>query len=195
MSRYEKLKDKLDGEIKLAGLETLVLEELGKHLILNSNRFRTFEDARLEIVTYVEAKFGLRIRKSSEAGFCEHSDPMDVDAVNSSGKGRWSLSPRDGCFKSGGAHFQRDRTARWSTGEQSLGKCKQCKSWSKSEGKGRSKENKGNSKRKSKGTKGAIQGAKGSHKGKTSKTSLSGLENSQIRDKLGNSGIGTNMSH
>ena len=105
VSRYEKLKDKLDGEIKLAGLEILVLEELGKHLILNSNRFRTFEDARLEIVTYVEAKFGLRIRKSSEAGFCEHSDPMDVDAVNSSGKGRWSLSPRDGCFKCGGAHF------------------------------------------------------------------------------------------
>ena len=46
-------------------------EELEKHLILNSNRLRTFEDARLEVVTYVEAKFGLR-----------HSDPMDVDAVN-----------------------------------------------------------------------------------------------------------------
>ena len=35
-------------------------EELEKHLILNSNRLRTFEDARLEVVTYVEAKFGLR---------------------------------------------------------------------------------------------------------------------------------------
>ena len=39
-------------------------EELEKHLILNSNRLRTSEDARLEIVTYVEAKFGLRIRDS-----------------------------------------------------------------------------------------------------------------------------------
>ena len=65
VSRYEKkLKDKMDDEIKLAGLEALVPEELEKHLILNSNRLRTFEDARLEIVTYVEAKFGVRIRDS-----------------------------------------------------------------------------------------------------------------------------------
>ena len=52
VSRYEKkLKEKLDDEIKLAGLETLVPEELEKHLILNSNRL-------LEIVTYVQAKIG-----------------------------------------------------------------------------------------------------------------------------------------
>ena len=61
VSRHqEKLKDKSDDEIKLAGLEALVPEELEKHLILNSNRLRTFEDARLEVVTFVEAKFGLR---------------------------------------------------------------------------------------------------------------------------------------
>ena len=57
------MKDKLDDEIKLAGLESLVPEELEKHLILNSMRLRTFEDARLEVVTYVEAKFGLRNRR------------------------------------------------------------------------------------------------------------------------------------
>ena len=101
MSRYEKkMKDKLDGEIKLAGLESLVREKLEKHLILNSSRLRTFEDARLEVVTYVEAKFGLRIRdsKPSDTGARGHSDPMDVDAVNSlsSGKGKGSSSPRDG---------------------------------------------------------------------------------------------------
>ena len=39
-------------------------EELEKHLTPNSNRLRTFGDARLEIVTYAEAKFGLRIRDS-----------------------------------------------------------------------------------------------------------------------------------
>ena len=56
VSRYEKkLKDKLDDEIKLAGLEALVPKELEKHLILNSNRMRTFGDARPEIVTHVEA--------------------------------------------------------------------------------------------------------------------------------------------
>ena len=68
VSRYDKkMKDKLDDEIKLAGLESLVPEELQKHLILNSNRLRTFQDARLEVVTYVEAKFGLRMRDPSRA--------------------------------------------------------------------------------------------------------------------------------
>ena len=93
----------------------------------------------------------------------------------SSGKGKGSSSPLDGCLKCGGAHFQRDCNARKSTGKQSSGKGKQSKSWSKSEGKGMSKENKENSKGKSKGT----EGAKGSHKGQTSKTGLSGLENSK----------------
>ena len=45
MSRFEKLKGKMDDEIKLAGLEALVPEELGKLLISHSNRLRTFEDA------------------------------------------------------------------------------------------------------------------------------------------------------
>ena len=117
MSRYDKkMKDKLDDEIKLAGLESLVPEELEKHLILNSNRLRTFEDARLEVVTYVEAKFGLRIRdsKPSDTSTRGHSDPKDVDAVNSlsSTEGRGSSSPREGCFKCVGAHFQRDYNAR-----------------------------------------------------------------------------------
>ena len=151
MSRYEKkLEDKLDDVVKLAGLEALVPEELERHLIRNSNRLRTFEDARPEVVTYVEAKFGLRTRdsKPSDTSIRGHSDPTDVDAVNtlSSGKGKGSSSPRDGCFKSGGAHFQRDCNARKSTGKQSSGKGKQSKSWSKSEGKGKSKENKGKSK-------------------------------------------------
>ena len=71
---------KLGNEIGLAGLEALVPEELEKHLILNSNRLRTFEDARLEVVTNVEAKFGLRIRdsKPGDTGSRGNSDPMDV---------------------------------------------------------------------------------------------------------------------
>ena len=97
------MKDKLDDDIKLAGLESLVPEELEKRVILNSNRLRTFEDARLEVVTFVEAKFGLRTRdsKPSDTSTRGHSDPMDVDAVNSlsSGKGEGSSSPRDGCFE------------------------------------------------------------------------------------------------
>ena len=81
-------------------------EEMEKHLILNSYRLRTFEDARQEVVTYVEAKFGLRIRDSrpSDTSSRGKSDPMDVDAVNSlslsSSKGKGSSSPRDGKGKS-----------------------------------------------------------------------------------------------
>ena len=46
VSRYEEnLKGKMDNEIKLAGMDALVAEDLEKHLILNSNRLRTFEDA------------------------------------------------------------------------------------------------------------------------------------------------------
>ena len=101
VSRYEKkMKDKLDDEIKLAGLEALVLEEMVKELILNSNHLRTIERERLETVTYVEAKFGLRIRgcKPSDTETRGQLDPMDVDAVNSlsSGKGKGSSRPRDG---------------------------------------------------------------------------------------------------
>ena len=86
VSRHEKkMKDKLGDEIKLAGLESLVQEELEKHLILNSNRLRTFEDARLEVVTCVEAKFSLRSHdsKPSDTTSRGNSDFMDVDAVNS----------------------------------------------------------------------------------------------------------------
>ena len=191
MVLYEKLKGKLDDEIKRAGLESLVPEELEKHLIFNSNRLETFEDLYSEVVKYVEEKTGLRISdfKLCEAGFCKRSDPTDVGVVSS------LLSDSGvGCFKSGGAHFQRNYNARRSTGKQSCGKGNQSKSWSKSgpslSGKGKSKENKG----KSKGTRSANQGAKGSHKGKTSITGLSGLDNS-VRDKLRNSGIGTCLHH
>ena len=100
MSRYEKkLKDKMDDEIKLAGLESLVPEELEKHLILNSNRLRTFGDARLEIVTYVEAKLGSRIRdsKPSDTGSRGHSDVGAVNSLSlSSVEGEGSSVPRVG---------------------------------------------------------------------------------------------------
>ena len=178
VSRYEKkLKDKLDDEIKLAGLGALVPAEREKHLILNSNRLRTFEDARLEIMTYVEAKFGLRIRdsKPSDTGSRGHSDSMDVDALNSlsSGKGKGSSSRVMG-FLSLAEHILNE-TARKSKRKQSSGKGKQSK-FMVQDCEGNKEENNGNSKGKSKG---ANQGSRGSHKGKTSKTGLSFLENSK----------------
>ena len=65
------------------------------------------EWAAEEMVTCVEAKLGLRIRdvKPSDMGLREHSDPMDVGAVNSlslsSAKGNGSSSPPHGCLKCG----------------------------------------------------------------------------------------------
>ena len=121
----------------------------------------------LEIVTYVEAKFGLIIRdsKPSDTGLRGHSDPVDVGAVNSlsSGKGKGSSGPRDGCLKCGGAHFQRDCNASKTTGNQSSGKGKQSKSWPKSEGTGKSNENNGKSKGQSTETKDAKGSCKGKH--------------------------------
>ena len=116
-----RLKDTLDDEMMLAGLEALVAEELGEHLKLNSNRLRTFKDARPEIVTYVEAKFGLWIRDSKPNNTLTRgqSDPMDVDAVNSLSSGN---------------------------GKKLSGKGKRSKSWSKSEGKRKVKECKEKSK-------------------------------------------------
>ena len=95
MYRHQKkMKDKLDDEINLAGLESLMPEKLEKHQILISNIRGCAPVSR-----DVEAKFGLRIRdsKQSDTGSRGHSDPMDVDAVNSllSGKGKLSSSPRD----------------------------------------------------------------------------------------------------
>ena len=74
-------------------------EELEKHLIFNSNCVRTLEDARLEVVTYMEANFGLRIRdsKPSDTSSRGNSDPMDA-SKQSYGTGKqsksWSLGER-----------------------------------------------------------------------------------------------------
>ena len=126
-------------------------EELEKHMTLHSNGLRIFEDARLEIVTHMEAKFGLRIRdsKPSETGARGHSDPMDVDATNSLafGKGEGSSSPRGGCFRCGGARFPRDCNV-----HANLTQRQWQERWA---GKGKSNEGKGDGK-----SKGKSQGSK-----------------------------------
>ena len=174
-------KDKMDDEIKLAGLEALVPEEFEK---LNSNRLRTFEDAGVEIVTYVGAKFGLRIRdsKPSDTVLREHSRPHGCWSGQLSLVGqrksviifvRW-------VFSSAVEHiFNETATQARTQASNRLAKGNQSKSWSKSEssitGKGTRKENNGLSK----GTKSATtgsKGAKGSGKGKSSKTGISRLE-------------------
>ena len=62
--------------------------------------------------------------------FREHSDPMDVDAVNSlsSGKGKGSSSPRDGCFKCVQHIFNETAMHAKALASNRLGKGKQSKS-------------------------------------------------------------------
>ena len=111
VSRYEKkMKDKLDDEIKLAGLEALVPEELEKHSDTQLESLANIRGgAPGNRLTYGEAKFGLRIcgsKLGDDTGSRGHSDLMDVDAINSLcilAKEVGSSSPRDGCFKCGGA--------------------------------------------------------------------------------------------
>ena len=105
VERYEKMKGKMNDEIKPACLEALVPEELENQLIFNSNHLGTLEDARCEVVTYMEEMFDLRISDftPSEAVFCERSDATDVEVVSSllSGKGKWSSDSLVGVFFKG----------------------------------------------------------------------------------------------
>ena len=126
VSHCEKtLKKDLDDELKLAGLEAPVPEELERHLLLNSNRVRTFEAARVEVVTYFEAQDWLDNLGVDTHFNCGHggSGPMDVEALASLGGGKGKGSgPKGGCFTAA-IHVQ--RYCRKDT-------CRSGNSWSKS---------------------------------------------------------------
>ena len=165
-------------------------------MILNSNRFRTFEDARLKIVTYVEAKFGLRISdsKPSDTGSRGHSEPMDVDAVNSmsSDKGKDHRIHEMGVFLSAVDHIVNETAMHaQALATNRLARANRASHGPRVRAKERVKRTRENPKESPKGTK----GAKGLQKGKTLKTGLSGLEKLEIRDKFRISGICTDVSH
>ena len=84
-------------------LEALVLGQLEKYLVVHWDRLRKFEVARVDIVTFVEAKFGLGIRdsKPSDTVTQGQSDPMDVDAAKciASGKGKGSIESKRRLFQ------------------------------------------------------------------------------------------------
>ena len=182
MSRFEKkLKNEMNDKIKLVGMEALVPVEFEKHLILNSSRLRTLEDARREIVTNVEAKFCSKNldSKPSDTGLREYPD---VGAVNSrQSKEKEHPVCAMGIFSVMEHIFNETAMQARTLARNRLAKANQSKSWSKSKssitGKGKGKENNGKSKGQSKGTKGAIQVSTGSGNGKTlMKTGISSLE-------------------
>lgn len=98
--RYERFRDErgnrqpLSEDIKTAALESLVPDELEKHLQLNANRLSDYDAAREEVRMYVEARAGLKLKEKSvtEKTGKNHQgggDPMDVDSfVKGKGKGK-----------------------------------------------------------------------------------------------------------
>ena len=105
---------------------------------------------------------------------------LERSTFSLSSKGEWSSSPRDGCLKCGGAHFQRDCNASNRLAKAikaSHGPRVSTQSQAK-ERVNRAMENpKGSPKGKSKGTEGAIQVSRGSGNCRTLKTGISDLEN------------------
>ena len=123
-----RLKNILDGEIKHYRSGGIGAHELEKYLIFSSNRLRTIEVARLEIVTCAEVTFGLTIRdsKPSESG---------VQLVSSftSGTGQVVIKSTR-FFQVRWSSSSERETAMFTspTGKCNGKKCKQRKSWSKS---------------------------------------------------------------
>ena len=99
MRLYERRKDAsgsrtvLPEDIKVNTIERLVPAELERHLVLNRDRFKTFESMITEIQSYVEHATGNRIKVyNSQAPGDPHGrqdDPMDISSfAKSKGKGK-----------------------------------------------------------------------------------------------------------
>lgn len=93
---YERRKDSqgartlIPEDIKISILERLVPQELERHLVLNRDRFRGFNDMLLEMQNYVEHSTGSRIKVFNSQGRMDGrgNDPMDVGAFGHDGKGK-----------------------------------------------------------------------------------------------------------
>ncbi|CAK0798924.1 unnamed protein product, partial [Prorocentrum cordatum] len=102
----------LPEDIKMAALESLVPQELETHLQLNATRFDTYMDMRTEIVRYVEARLGAKIRGPQVQQHDRHRDrgsDMDVDMGSlqrhpkgKDGKGNSGKGFDGYCFNCGG---------------------------------------------------------------------------------------------
>ena len=112
--------------------------------MLNANRRRTFDEARLEVRMFVEAKFGLRIRNANlrDNSSRSHNGPMDVDALSSLAGGE---GERREWVVSGAVEIISREIAPNSTrnAKAMARKVKKSKSWPKSVSKRKGKEKQG----------------------------------------------------
>ena len=129
VKRYESRKndkgerEKLGEDIKMSTLESLVPEDLEKHLLMNQSRLKTYELMREEIVGFVEARHGTKINEPRIQATT--SNAMDVDALGKAGKGGkgnkgWE---KGGKGKEGGKGVGKVLTAKFD------GECRNCGKW------------------------------------------------------------------
>ena len=94
---YERRKDAsgnrtmLAEDIKINVIERLVPAELERHLVLNRDRFKTFEPMLSEIQSYVEHATGNKIKVLNSQPYDAHGrgdDPMDVGSFGKDAKGK-----------------------------------------------------------------------------------------------------------
>ena len=76
---------KLDEDILVSSLESLVPADLEQHLAVNRSRLPTYDKVREEIEAYLEAKQSQGVVRQSRG---PKGDPMDVDSLRTDGKGK-----------------------------------------------------------------------------------------------------------
>ena len=95
--RYERRRDDqgrrelVPEAIKMAALESLVPEDMEKHLLMNQSRLGSYELLRREVVAYMEARTGVRIKAISvQSKKDKTKDPnaMDIDGFVKGSKGK-----------------------------------------------------------------------------------------------------------
>ena len=92
--RYEQRKGEsgerlqIPDDIEYGILESMLLDELEKHLMLNRARLNIFDDNLNEVALYVEARTGIRLQSDTVGGANYDPNAMDVGALNKGGKGK-----------------------------------------------------------------------------------------------------------
>jgi hypothetical protein len=125
--RYEKRRDSrglqnvISEDIKCSAVESLVPEEIERHLLLNASRLVSYAAVRAEVVTYIEARTGQRAAAERSTRGGRGSDAMDVDAFGKGGgSGRGKGKETKTCHHCGKVgHLQSEC---WAKGAGSKGK-------------------------------------------------------------------------
>ena len=89
VSKYCNSKDRsgaprvLPEDIKMAALESLVPVDIEAHLQMNASKFDTYDKMRHEVVAYLEARTGTRMRETrvTKHDATRDRDAMDVDSL------------------------------------------------------------------------------------------------------------------